>query len=244
MNLWLPALALLLSIRANALINGSPLNGDGDLVRLVFKNGWVCSGAYVDPFTILTAGHCVSGLTDAKDLKQILTENDGLLDVFPVALVTHPDFDHQFWPSHDLGIIKTTENRNYQGTFKLADHIKNRRGGAILFGCGRISVDQRSYSRTTGENDFVAIGSVLLFVGKSSQSSPSGFSVTIAPNDSGAPVTDKSTGMIIGVASQTTAKTSNDYGLPAISLATATVSADNLEFIRVHLGMTTLNPGR
>jgi len=51
------------------LINGVPLEGANDVVRIRLKNEWVCSRVFIDPNTILTAAHCISPENDFEKLQ-------------------------------------------------------------------------------------------------------------------------------------------------------------------------------
>ena len=46
---------------SNALINGKPVEKYLDLVRLIFTDGTMCTGAYLNETSILTAAHCMDG---------------------------------------------------------------------------------------------------------------------------------------------------------------------------------------
>lgn len=221
-----------------ALINGRALENTPDLVRLVFKNHWVCSGSFLNETTILTAAHCIAAVHENEQilLDQVLSDNDEPINIVQIKSFAHPDFKGQAWPAHDLGIIKTTPNRRFKGNFKLEMRLNKRTGTAVLFGCGKTAVTKETRSRTFGDNNFLRMGSVLFFVGKSKYSeSDSGAHVSVAPNDSGAPITDKATGNVIGISTTTTAKGSWEYGLPALSTGTSTVISSNLAFILSHL---------
>jgi hypothetical protein len=223
----------------SALINGKPVAGTGDLVRLVFKSGRVCSGAYLDPTTILTAAHCLR--TEAGEsmhaLETVLSADDVPLAVTQVRNVPHPDFDGGFFPTHDVGIIKTSKNPRFAGQFALDTEKPPIAGGARYFGCGVVGFAPRTRARREGTNGFLRIGSVLFSVGKSKAvADDPGTGVSIAPNDSGGPVLSPWTGKVIAVATQATAATSARFGLPAISVATSVVGGANGDFVRANLG--------
>ncbi len=211
-----------------ALINGTSMAGSSDIVRLHFTNGWVCSGVYINVKTILTAAHCLynGSNNEAVKLAKIVSVNEGVIDVKHLETFIHPDFKAQAWPAYDIGIIKTTDNKFYQGQFILSKKA-TRSGVAELYGCGRDNVIKKEYKRTMGENSFLQIGSVLLFVDSKTET-------LIAPNDSGAPIIDKATGDIIGIAVSTTLRKSLKYGLPIVSSGTSTTIESNLNFILKH----------
>jgi hypothetical protein len=234
----LAILLFMFSSRCLALINAKPLSGEPDVVRLVFENGWFCSGVFIDPYTILTAAHCFVDPEHAAPirLKKILSQNDEAIDVKQINAFAHPEIRDQYWPRYDVGIIKTSPNEKFKGSFAVESTGAESFGRAILFGCGRTEARKKSRARTVGENQFLKLGSVLIFWGKSKSSNNVGFDVTIAPNDSGGPILSKRTGNIIAVSTQTTAEASSEYGVPAIGLATSILEDTTLKFIQSHLG--------
>lgn len=222
-----------------ALINGKPLGGATDIVRLQFKNGWVCSGLFLDAYTILTAAHCIyaDGINNFPRLEKVFSADDKLINVTVVSLLPHPSYAAQAWPSSDVGLIKTTKNDEFTGSLRLETKVMRTLGRAELFGCGRTDPVRKEYARTTGENNFLRLGSVLFFFGKSAaETEQLGVAVIIAPNDSGGPIVDISTGNVVAIATTTTAKQSSEHRIPALSTGTSTVIAENLDFILAHLG--------
>lgn len=240
MNLIVSILILTLSLKVSSLINGKPLSEKPDLVRIVFENGWMCSGFFIDQFTILTASHCLGppapGVT--PKISKILSANDQLVSVAVVALKQHPHYSAQFWPAYDIGVIKTTENKNFKGEFHLAVETKKFSGHIILFGTGKYDLEKNLRARLSGENSFFAIGSVLFFLGKRQNVIENlGIDTSVAPNDSGGPVVDATTQNVIAVMTTTTLLQSIKYGLPAVSTATSVTSKENLNFLTENLGL-------
>ena len=230
--LWLP-------VNANALINGKPLIATPDVVRILFNNGWMCSGVYIDRWTILTAAHCLQKPSSEKEfhIDKILSENDQPLPVKPTALILHPSFMQQTWHSYDVGIIKTSQNINYQGKYPLHDNSLKRTGRVLLMGAGKYDLKKNLSARQTGENSFFHIGSILFLIGVSTNSvENAGFRTTVAPHDSGGPIVDVETNSIIGVMSTTTVQQSARYGLLALSTCTSIMSKSNLDFLKSHMG--------
>jgi hypothetical protein len=233
-------LCLFLTLKANTafgLINAKPLSGTSAVVRLTFTNGWVCSGVFLNASTILTAAHCLTPEPGKElTLKSILTENDEPLPFEQIALRPHPRYADQWWPAYDVGVIKVRQSSNVQTQFELETNEGKISDQAELYGCGRADLAKGHYQRTTGENRFVTIGSVLFFAGLlTSSSDRAGTAVSVAPNDSGGPIIDKASKKIIGVMTTTTLKLSNDYGLPILSTGTSTVTPENLSFIQSNL---------
>ncbi len=238
MKLLIHTLVFFLTLDAHALINGAPLKNAPDVVRIKFSNGWVCSGVYLDPYTILTSAHCISLKKEKLQIDHIESENDVRLDVKMVHLIPNPSYSSQFWPAYDIGIIKTTINHKFTSSFQLQKSHAGYFRDAILFGCGRVDYNKKVYFRTTGENNYLQIGSVIFFTGNNSNIKDStGIKVSIAPNDSGGPILDKKTKKIIGVMTATMLKESINYGIPALSIGTSTVTEHNLSFIRDHMGL-------
>lgn len=231
-------LLLVLPISAQALINAKPLQDSKDVVRLIFQNNWVCSGVFIDEHTILTAAHCLvhKDRIQKNLLREVLSANDQVISVKEIDSFIHPDYNNQFLPSHDIGIIKTTAHMGFQGQFRLAKVFKENQGPAILYGCGKIDNQNSQRARTTGENDFYRIGTILFFLGPS-VTQPTSPKVTIAHNDSGAPVLDRENNKIIAVSTETTVSISERFHLPAISIATSTTEPSNLNFIERNLGL-------
>ena len=232
-------LLFFISSQVYALVNGVPLKDSSDVVRIKLTNGWICSGVYLDPYTILTAAHCISPSEDKEVLRidRIESQDDNVLDVKSVNLIPNPSYSAQYWPAYDVGIIKTTKNQKFVGQFRLQEHSEGYWRDAVLLGCGRVEYDKPVYFRTTGENRFLQIGAVLFFLGESETQQPSGYKVSVAPNDSGGPILDKVTGKIVGVMTTTTLKSSVGYGIPTLSTGTSTVAEHNLKFIRNHMGL-------
>ena len=233
------ALLFFLTLDAYSLVNGAPLKDSPDIVRIKFRNGWVCSGVYLDPYTILTAAHCISSDKQAESLQidQIQSEDDYILDAKVTQLIPNPDYSAQYWPAYDVGVIKTTKNQKFSGHFQLQEGKEGYLREAILIGCGRIEYDAKIYFRTTGENTFLQIGAVLFFLGQKGKVKGSiGTNVSVAPNDSGGPIIDKVTGKIVGVMTTTTLKDSENYGFPVLSTGTSTAVEHNLKFIQRNMG--------
>ncbi len=223
---------------AFALLEGAPLLGKPDLVRIRFMNGWICSGFYVDHYTILTAAHCLVPTEKLVDLKvsHIESVHDSILPVEILGLIPHPNFKSQSWPAFDIGIIKTSQNKKFEGNFQIAATTSNWNGHAILFGCGRTAPTNPEVNRSQGKNFYIRLNSVLFFIGNSSSEKNTGQNVSIAPNDSGGPIIATDTHQVIGVATTTTVGTSKRYHLPTLSTGTSTET--NRDFINSHLGDT------
>jgi hypothetical protein len=230
---------LFLSINGFALINGKPMIGAPDVVRLSFTNGWVCTGVFIDEYTILTAAHCITPTNNEEtiQLAKITSADNAIVDVEQKNIFVHPQYTNQYWGKYDVGIIKTSKNKNFEGDFNIEKKDKRIIGKAMLYGCGKTDISSDIRSRTTGENEFLRIDGVLFFLGKSKNIElQDGSRVSVAPNDSGGPIVDKETGNIIGINTTTTLRQSLEYGLPTISNGTSTVTSSNLNFILKHLG--------
>lgn len=198
-----------------------------DLVRIRFANGWVCSGIFIDPFTVLTSAHCLLSNADQKFLSETYLENEysGKLAVSVVQFIPHPEYSAQFWHSSDVGVIKTSRYAEYSGAFTLAEDLKFS-AKVKLLGCGRTEPSKEMYLCTTGENTAYRWGGILFLLGESS----------IVNNDSGGPMIDLETQKIIAVNSTTTVNQTSAVGLPTISTGTSTVVEPNLSFVKKHMG--------
>lgn len=233
------AAVFLLCSQAQALVNGRALDGSPDIVRLRYSKTSVCSGVYIDPFTILTAAHCTqtSETFPNRTIQQVESVNDSVIDVKVISFITHPGYSNQFWPSSDIGLVKTSENRKFEGAFILSETPIAATADAFLYGTGRIESHIDEFHRTIGENRFYRIGSVLAFFGPSRKAEkPKGNPVTIAHGDSGGTITDSATGRIIAVITTSTVDESASVGLPSLCTGTSVVSESNRSFILKNLG--------
>lgn len=233
------ATVLMSILKAGALINGVPLKGASDVVRIKLSNGWVCTGTYIDPYTILTAAHCLldDENTFVLETTKIESESDSILNVKATKFIPNKNYSAQYWPSYDVGIIKTTENKKFKGEFKLQEKLDGFIHKAALFGCGKIEYDKKTYVRTTGENTVFKLGGVLFFLGESgNDKAQPGAKVSVAPNDSGGPIVNFTSGKIIGVMTTTTLKDSINFRIPTLSTGTSTVDEENLKFIQDSMG--------
>ncbi len=170
-------------------------------------------------------------------IDRIESIDDIPLNVQLTGLIPNPKYSAQYWPAYDVGLIKTTNNHKFLGSFQMQEHKESYIREAVLLGCGRVEYDRKFYSRTMGENSFLQIGAVLFFKGENGHiKAPAGINVSVGPNDSGGPILDKITGKIVGLMTTTTIKGSTKYGVPTISTGTSTAVAHNFRFIRDHMG--------
>lgn len=203
-------LCILYSQSILALIGGAKLIGKTDLVRLDFKSGNMCTGAFLDPYTILTSAHC---LINNEIVNKIITENDQVVNVQVLKMIVHPEFSHSFWPSNDIGIIKTEKFDNFQNNFKYEKVRTSFYGEAVLYGCGISRFEPKERMRSFGKNSYLKLGAVYFFMGDPS----------IAPNDSGGVVVSDENLLAL-----------NSKAKP--SLATSLQEEGNFQFIKSHLG--------
>ena len=214
------------------------LDGAPDVVRIRFTEKTSCSGVYIDATTILTAAHCVTPTKTWMDpvvIEAIESVNRTELDVKVLKLIPQPRFAEQYWPAFDVALIKTTENKKFEGAFKMADETPLF-GSATFFGTGRIQAHVDYFERTTGTNFYVRIGSVLSFLGHAKKAmEPTGSWVGIAHGDSGGMIVSTETGQIIAVITTSTINQSSGLWLPTYGTGTSVTSDENRKFILSHL---------
>lgn len=201
-------LILFIPLSSLALTRGELVTDSPDFVRIHFSNGWVCTGAFIDRETILTAGHCL-------DLHSTVTliENDSELDVKALKLLPNPRYDHSVWHSDDVGLIKTSEYKNFRGDYVLPDRPVESGEGTLL-GAGRMGITAE-FARLSTTNRFMKLGSILLFTSGEG---------CVAPNDSGGPIIQGN--KIVGIMSTTMVR-------PCVSTGTAIYP--HVDFIRKNL---------
>ena len=227
---------------SHALINGDAVVTDIPIVRLTFKNdSHVCSGVFIDPYTILTAAHCVSDKQTwegfSLEIDSILDSRENKIEVRQIKNIPHPEYqNHWYGNSHDLGIIKTTEY-SFKGSFpeimKAEDKLSNE---GNLYGCGKINLDSKLRKCLKGKNSFHSLFGQFITWGKSKNTDRLGFDVSVAPNDSGGPLVEISQNKIVGVAWGTHLSFTSKLGLPNISFITPLTNMQNLEFINKNMG--------
>lgn len=99
------------------ILYGTPDGNDHPYVgALLFydANGpaWFCTGTALDANTILTAGHCTSGATEAHwyQMEKPLDEFSTIADFFAGGIVgtpiTYPDFGASFPNTGDIGVVQ------------------------------------------------------------------------------------------------------------------------------------------
>lgn len=199
---------LVISTTCFALTTGEPIKDSPDFVRIHFSNGWVCSGAFIDRETILTAAHCL-------DLHSTVTkiENENVVDVKAIKLLPNPEYDHSIWHSDDVGLIKTTEYKNFRGDFELPE-TPVKSGEGLLLGAGRGGLT-KDYERLSAKNKFMKLGSLLFFTKGEA---------CVAQNDAGGPIIQGN--KIVGIMSTSIVK-------PCLSTGTAIYP--HIDFIQKNL---------
>lgn len=224
------------SISVLALVNGQPLLGKPDLVRLEFNNrDSVCSGFFLSPSSIVTAAHCLYSWRDGNiaKLTGIISVDEKKLDLEVFELIPHPGYENG-WATHDVAVIKVSNHSAFKGNFQISDHDVPMFGRLIYCGAGKIDMDKKIYGRSTGEASYLAFNSYIFGFGPSIASEKGG-SASIASNDSGSPVIQKETGKVMAVASQSTAIGTSGSFLPAVSISTSLNEKSNRDFLFKHI---------
>ena len=216
---------LLFSSFSHALINGTPLNGMPDLVRLEFESKEsVCTGFYISPNYLITAAHCLFSWKDHHTLKleNIITENEEKILVNVEKQIPHPQYYTGGWSPNDVAIIKTTNNTLFNGGYILTNEETRSSGGIILYGAGKIDIEKNIFGRVMGTNHYFKIFSFMFSFGKPA----------IAPNDSGAPIVDQDSNRVIGIGSKTTVTMMINKIFPTVSIMTSLREKSNANFIQ------------
>lgn len=235
------SLFLLHSTHGLALINGKTIESDFPIVRLYFKNNsHICSGVFIDSFTILTAGHCLSDKKTWKgfsiEVEKITDAYENSIDVKWISSSPHPQFSYKWYGNkNDIGVVKTTKlNQNLQFP-KLGSINMENIDEVTLYACGKIEVDSKERKCLSGTNSFNHVFNQIIIWGLSSAEGTPGVNVSIAPNDSGGVLVNSKSKKIIGVLWGTWAPLLYKYRLNAPSFITP-LDNDNLEFVKNMLG--------
>jgi V8-like Glu-specific endopeptidase len=221
-----------------ALINALPLQGIPDLVRLHFEsNESVCTGFFINKTTIITAAHCFYSYKDERLLKveAILSEDDKKLPIEAIRIISHPKYYQGGWSPNDVGIIKVSANESFKGNFSISNVDIERFGNLTFYGAGKINIEPKEYGRSYGQNNYIKFGSFLYLIGQSKHTQFPGNDTSIAPNDSGAPVVENSTGKVIGIAYKASVAWTCGSIIPALSVITSIGLEDNWQFIQDNL---------
>jgi hypothetical protein len=229
------ALFLLISSRSEALMNGVEIEGHDDLVRLEFdQRKGVCTGFYVSETIIITAAHCLYDYLNNVSVLEIFSSSDkASLNVKIKRFILHPEYKRGS-SRNDLGIIETTEYKDFQGEFRMRRPDPKSIGKLLIYGAGKIDVARKVYGRSSGANWFLRVGPFVVFVGHSFFSSRPGMNSSVAPNDSGSPIMDVNSNRVIAIASKTTSGLFSGSFWPIFNIGTLLTTQHNRDFLRAY----------
>lgn len=232
MKRFVRALGLLVAAPAWALVNGSELAGKSDLVRLRFAGDQaVCTGFFVRPDLLLTAAHCLhrepGKLWAIGDL--VIEGVSGSVSK-AVAFVPHPDY-RKGEVTHDVGLVRTENYPAFAGDFVPGEATPERLGRSMIFGTGKVDLERKLYGRSLGSAPYLRLFSVLYTFGRSRSDDQPGKGVSIAPNDSGAPIVDEASGKVIAIAAKSSIDVSYGTFLPALGISALLSDTKNQNFL-------------
>ena len=246
MKLFLFVTILASSMNTFGLINGKKQKNNFPSVQLYFKNGsHICSGTFIDPYTILTAAHCIKKPDKTWEnyslsLEKIFDKKGNEIPFVHVRHIPHPKYTYSFPKStHDLGIIKIKENNYFQRYPDIGNSLDE---SVTLYGCGKIDLKTKKRKCLMGGNDAFSFLGYLAMWGESSDTDKKGHNVSIAPNDSGGAVVNTSTKKIIGVHWGTWISITSSLSVPNLNFSTSLLDKENFNFVKSNLGELTPKP--
>jgi hypothetical protein len=117
------AMSIIVAVPALAITKGGTLDGEDHPYAAMSvydqgDDGWRCSGAFIDPHTYVTAGHCAFGAEAARvyletDVQAGIPGNGypgpGGTAIEADAAYTHPLYDDNQFYLYDVGVLKFVE---------------------------------------------------------------------------------------------------------------------------------------
>lgn len=234
---------IIFSDRSVALVNGEPIpiTEKVPLVRIEFENdSHICSGVFLDRFTILTAAHCIGEKKywegQSFKVKKILDRNENEIPIVQIKNIPHPEYKTNWFGNyHDLGIIKVMETdvgNNFPELFNSKDMISDQ---VTIYGCGLVHYGSKIRKCHKGVNSWFTLFGQIFSFGRSNLTETSGRNASIANNDSGGPVIS-ALNQIVGVNWGTFLSSTSKWNLPNLNFITDLTDPNNLIFLKENLG--------